>query len=65
MINVNRLRGIMAECGVTQKMLSRWLALSENTVSKRMQTGVFSTDELEIVCERLGIEQIGDLFSRN
>lgn len=62
MVNTNRLRGFLAERGVTQKELAKELGISENTLCKRLQTGVFKTDEIDQIRKILHIENISDIF---
>ena len=56
MLNVNKLRGAMAEANVTQKDIAALLKKSENTISNRFNgIGAFDIDEAERICELVGI----------
>lgn len=55
-MNFPKLRGIMAEKGVTQKDLARHIGCSENTVGAKLRgSAFFNTDEIISVCDCLGI----------
>lgn len=56
-MNVNRLRGIMAEQRITQRMLARGIGKAENTLANKM-TGKtpFNADEIIAICDYLHIE---------
>lgn len=62
MINISKLRGLMAEQGVTQKQLASQLGISANTLSSKMKKGVFGSDELDKMIQYLSIENPADIF---
>lgn len=62
MVNVDRLRGLMAERRITQKELGRLIGRTEATMTQRMDSGRFWTDELEKIAEVLQIENYGEFF---
>ena len=45
-MNVNKLRGIMAERKCTQHQLALAIGVSDKTFYNKMQRGVFGTDEV-------------------
>lgn len=65
MIAVRKLRGIMAEQGISQKKLANELGISAKTFYNKMQKGVFGTDEAEKLIEILKIENPADIFFTN
>ena len=62
MIAVNKLRGIIAENGMSQKQVASELGMSEKTFYNKMKKGVFGTDEVERMVDILHIENPADIF---
>lgn len=66
MVNIHKLKGRMAEKGYTQRILAKRLGISDNTMSSRFKLRTaFKTDEIEIICNELGItssEEKIDIF---
>lgn len=51
-----KLLGKMAEAGVTQRELARYLNISENTMTSRLRgDSEFRADEIASICTRLGV----------
>jgi transcriptional regulator with XRE-family HTH domain len=61
-MNVNKLRGAMAEQNCTQRELAQHLGISEKTLYNKMKRGVFGTDEVETMIRVLKIEHPADIF---
>lgn len=61
-MNVNKLRGIMAEKNCTQKQLAEVIGVSSKTFYNKMQKGVFGTDEVEKMVHYLEIQNPADIF---
>lgn len=62
MVNTNKLRGLIAERGFTQRKVARELGMAEKTFYTKMRKGVFGTDEVEQMIELLHIENPVDIF---
>lgn len=62
MVNVNRLRGIIAERGLSQRKVAEHLGMNEKTFYSKMKKGVFGTDDAEQMIELLNIENPSDIF---
>lgn len=62
MVDTNRLKGIIAECGTSQRQLANRLGISEKTFYARMRSGVFGTDEAEKIVDILHIENPAEIF---
>lgn len=62
MVNTNKLRGIIAEKGVSQKDVAKYLGISEKTFYNKMKRGVFGTDEVEKMIAFLHIEDPVQIF---
>lgn len=61
-MNVAKLRGIIAERGMSQKSVAQAIGVSEKTFYLKMQKGVFGTDEAEKMIAVLGIENPAEIF---
>ncbi|MDR3258283.1 MAG: hypothetical protein LBT51_01550 [Fusobacteriaceae bacterium] len=62
MILTGKLKGKIAEKGYTQVEISKRLGISTKTFRKRMKTGIFQSDELDILAEILGITDVCEIF---
>lgn len=62
MIRVNKLRGVMAEKGVTGIQLAEELNMSPKTFYTRMKKGVFGSDEISTLVRVLEIENPAEIF---
>ncbi len=49
------LRGKMRQLGYTQKQIAGILQISENTLCRKLKSGVFRSDELEALIGILGL----------
>ena len=56
MIDVNRLKSEIVRAGMTQKAVAGVLGMSENTFSKKINTGKFGLEDAEKMIKLLGIE---------
>lgn len=65
MIAVNKLRGIIAEQGMTQKEVAGRLGISQKTFYNKMKKGVFGTDEVEKMVGILSIDNPAEIFFAN
>ena len=61
-MDVNKLRGVMAERGCTQRKLANALGISDKTLYNKMKRGVFGTDEVGKMIEYLSISNPADIF---
>ena len=62
MIRTDKLRGIITERGLTQKDVAEYLNIVPKTFYGKMAKGVFGSDEIQIMIEKLGIENPMDIF---
>lgn len=62
MVAVNKLRGIIAERGMSQRQVAKLLGVTEKTFYTKMKTGVFGTDEVERLIDILSIQNPVDIF---
>lgn len=62
MVNTDKLRGIMAERGVSGKDVAKAIGIHYNTFYDRMNTGVFGSDEIEAIVKYLDIQDPMPIF---
>ncbi len=59
-MNVARLRGLLAEKGLTQQDAAKAIGISGKTFYLKMKKGSFGTEEAESLIELLGIKSAED-----
>lgn len=62
MIDVNALRGKIAEKGLSQAKMAKELGISPKTFYEKMKRGVFGSDEMEIMIRILEIDEPSKIF---
>ena len=62
MINVNALKGKIAERGKTQSDVAKAICIAPKTFYDKMSKGVFGSDEIEIMIDYLSIEDPMKIF---
>lgn len=62
MINANQLRAEIARAGMTQKSVAQSIGMSENTFSKKINSGKFGLDDAEKMIKLLGIQNPNAVF---
>ena len=62
MVDVDKLRGIIAENGMSQRQVAKLLEMNEKTFYSKMQKGIFGTDEVEQMITLLSIDNPADIF---
>lgn len=62
MVAVDKLRGIIAQRGMSQRQVAKNLGITEKTFYLKMQKGVFGTDEVEKMVELLAIDNPIEIF---
>lgn len=65
MINVNALKGKIAERGKTQTDVAKAIGIAPKTFYDKMSKGVFGSDEIEIMIDYLSIEDPMKIFLGN
>lgn len=65
MVAVDKLRGIIAERGYSQRQIAEKIGVSPKTFYNKMQKGVFGTDEVERMVTLLRIDNPADIFLAN
>lgn len=62
MVDTNKLRGIIAENRKTQTEVAKMIGVTPKTFYLRMQKGVFGSDEIQIMIDKLGIDNPMEIF---
>ena len=62
MLAVDKLRGVIAERGLSQRKVASYLGISEKTFYLKMKKGVFGTDEVEKMVDLLHISDPVSIF---
>lgn len=57
MVDKNKLMGVIVSAGMSQRMLAKRIGMSKNTINAKINgKGYFNTDQIDRICEELGIE---------
>lgn len=62
MFKANELKGIITKNEKTQSDIAKMLGISPKTFYAKMKKGVFGSDEIEIMIERLNIDDPMSIF---
>lgn len=62
MIDTAKLRGIIAQRGLSQREVAKNLGITENTFYRKMKRGVFDSDEMDEMISLLGISNPCEIF---
>lgn len=62
MIKTNELRGVIVKNGLTQADVAAMIGITPKTFYEKMKNGVFGSDEIEIMIDKLKIEDPMNIF---
>lgn len=62
MIRTDKLRGIIAERGYSQTDVAKFIGITPKTFYEKMKIGVFGSDEIQIMIEKLDIKNPMEIF---
>lgn len=62
MIKVDKLRGIIAERGLSQADVAKNIGIAPKTFYEKMKLGVFGSDEIETMIDLLHIDDPVSIF---
>lgn len=62
MIQTNKLKGIFAEAGLSQTDVAQLIGVTPKTFYEKMAKGVFGSDEIQIMIDKIGIENPIEIF---
>lgn len=64
MIRTDKLRGIIAERGLSQKEVAAMIGITPKTFYEKMKNGVFGSDEIQVMIDQLKIsDPVGIFFA--
>jgi DNA-binding XRE family transcriptional regulator len=61
-IKTDDLRGVIAKNGLSQTDVARMIGITPKTFYEKMKNGVFGSDEIQIMIEKLNIEDPVSIF---
>lgn len=62
MIKTDELRGIIAKNGLSQSDVAKMIGITPKTFYEKMKSGVFGSDEIQIMIDNLHIENPISIF---
>ena len=62
MIKTNELRGVIAKNGLSQSDVANMIGITPKTFYEKMKNGVFGSDEIEIMIDKLKIDDPMKIF---
>lgn len=62
MIKTQILKGLIVQKGLTQAKMAEIIGITPKTFYDKMKSGVFGSDEIEIMIDRLEIENPTEIF---
>ena len=62
MIKTNELRGVIAKNGLSQSDVAAMIGITPKTFYEKMKNGVFGSDEIEIMIDKLKIDDPMKIF---
>lgn len=62
MIKTNELRGVIAKNGYSQSDVAGMIGITSKTFYEKMKNGVFGSNEIQIMIDRLHIEDPVSIF---
>ncbi len=62
MIKTNELKGIIVKNGLTQSDVANLIGITPKTFYEKMKTGVFGSDEIQIMIDKLHIDDPMSIF---
>ena len=65
MVRVDELRGIIAKRGMSQADVAKIIGITPKTFYEKMKNGVFGSNEIQIMIDKLRIENPIEVFFAN
>lgn len=62
MIRTDKLKGIIVERGYSQKDMAKAIGVTPKTFYEKMRLGVFGSDEIQILIDKLAIDDPMAIF---
>lgn len=61
-IRTDKLKGRIVECGYSQKDIAKAIGITPKTFYEKMKSGVFGSDEIQIMIDKLSIQDPAAIF---
>lgn len=61
-MNVDKLRGVLAEKRYTYKKMAEILGIAPKTFSEKMKKGIFNSDEMKVMADELKLTDPWTIF---
>lgn len=62
MIRTDELRGVIAKNGFSQSDVAKMIGITPKTFYEKMKSGVFGSDEIQVMIEKLNIDDPMSIF---
>lgn len=62
MVATDKLRGIIAERGLSQRKVAERIGMTEKTFYTKMKKGIFNSEEMSVMIEMLDITNPAEIF---
>ena len=62
MIRTDKLKGRIAECGYSQTDMAKAMGITPKTFYLKMKAGVFYSDEIQVLIDKLAIDDPASIF---
>lgn len=62
MIKTQVLKGLIVQKGLTQAKLAKTIGITPKTFYNKMKSGIFGSDEIEVMIDELEIENPTEIF---
>lgn len=62
LIKTNELRGVIAKNGLSQSDVATMIGITPKTFYEKMKNGVFGSDEIQIMIDKLKIDNPMEIF---
>lgn len=62
MIRTDKLKGIISERGFSQSDVAKMIGITPKTFYEKMKSGVFGSDEIQTMIDKLDIEKPIEIF---
>lgn len=56
MLDIDKFKGVVAECGLNQRQLAKMLGISENTMYSKVKKGIFGSNEISQMAQILHLD---------
>lgn len=65
MIKTDELKGLLAKKGISQAKMAQYIGITPKTFYEKMKIGIFGSDEIQVMIDKLEIENPAEIFFTN